>query len=288
MRATPINIGLAHTDSGSVGTPAMIESVNRFVSQGVELAMKVSQLPAVPTAGWCRQAATAIAPLGDFERAAVGIARVSHEGAMLEAILSIGVHVPGSPTDHIEESLLRAKRTTWLPTGVSADITKPWVTAVDAESMRRSHGGPWSLTISPRIAIATSPFGDDCGGHVLFTAVGSSDMALATSPLLPALRALTDLLAKRAKLAMGCPDKPIRWVSPREQEVLDLLIEGMSVKEIGESLGRSPHTITDHLKSLHRKLGANSRGELVAKALGRPSTRKTTVTKVDGTDQNWG
>lgn len=250
--------------------------------------MKVAQLPAVPTAGWCRQAATTLAPLGDFERSVVGVARVSHGGAMLEAIVSVGVHVPSAPSDHMEESLLRSKRTAWLPAGVQIDITKPWVIAVDAETMRKSQGGPWSLTISPRLAIATAPFGDDCGDHVLFAAVGSSDQHLANSPLLPALRALTELLAKRAKMAMGCPDKPIRWVSPREQEVLELLIEGMSVKEIGESLGRSPHTITDHLKSLHRKLSANSRGELVAKALGRPSTRKIVTPSPEAADQNWG
>lgn len=286
MRATPIQNGPSGAEAGTLGTLNMTESVDRFVSQGVELAMKVAQLPAVPTASWCRQAATTLAPLGDFERSVVGIARVSHGGAMLEAIVSVGVHVPSAPSDHLEESLLRAKRTAWAPAGVQPDLTKPWVIAVDAEMMRRSQGGPWSLTISPRIAIATAPFGDDCGEHVLFAAVGSSDPNLATSPLLPALRALTDLLARRAKLAMGCPDKPIRWISPREQEVLELLIEGMSVKEIGESLGRSPHTITDHLKSLHRKLSANSRGELVAKALGRPSTRK--VLPTPEADHNWG
>ncbi len=288
MRATPIITGHESGDSGPVGTQVMQDSISRFVSQGVELAMKISQLPAVPTAGWCRQAAAAIAPLGDFERSAVGIARVSHGGAMLEAILSVGVHVPSAPSEHLEESLLRAKRTTWLPTGVHADITKPWAIAVDAETMRRSTGGPWSLTISPRLALATAPFGEGCADHVLFVAVGSSDTNLASSPLLTALRALTDLLAKRAKTAMGCPDKPIRWVSPREQEVLELLIEGMSVKEIGESLGRSPHTITDHLKSLHRKLNANSRGELVAKALGRSSTRKIVTPTAEAADENWG
>jgi DNA-binding CsgD family transcriptional regulator len=129
------------------------------------------------------------------------------------------------------------------------------------------------MSVSPWLVVAAAPFGEACDGHVLIVAIGASDGGAARSALVPTVKALASLLAKRARVALGCPDKPIRWISPREQQVLELLIEGMSVKEIGETLGRSPHTITDHLKSLHRKLEANSRGELVSKALGRHSSR---------------
>ena len=50
--------------------------------------------------------------------------------------------------------------------------------------------------------------------------------------------------------------------------MLDLLVLGLSVRQIAEELGRSTHTVHDHVKSLHKKLNANSRGELVARALG--------------------
>ena len=43
---------------------------------------------------------------------------------------------------------------------------------------------------------------------------------------------------------------------------------GKSVKQIASDLARSPHTVHDHVKSLHRKLNASSRGELIARALG--------------------
>jgi len=59
-----------------------------------------------------------------------------------------------------------------------------------------------------------------------------------------------------------------RWLTTREQEVLEHLTLGMSVREIAETIERSPHTVHDHVKSLHRKLNASSRGELVARALG--------------------
>ena len=40
------------------------------------------------------------------------------------------------------------------------------------------------------------------------------------------------------------------------------------MREIADALERSPHTVHDHVKSLHRKLNASSRGELIARTLG--------------------
>ena len=61
---------------------------------------------------------------------------------------------------------------------------------------------------------------------------------------------------------------PSAWLTAREQEVLDHLALGRSVREIAAVLQRSPHTVHDHVKSLHRKLGANTRGGLIPRAIG--------------------
>lgn len=52
-------------------------------------------------------------------------------------------------------------------------------------------------------------------------------------------------------------------LSPREQEVVTLLAEGLTTVAMAERLGISPHTIRDHLKNLYRKTGTNSRSELL-------------------------
>lgn len=267
--------GVRATPLGGAGVTAIMneEGVDRYVTQGVELAMQVAQLPAIPTATWCRDAAKTIAPIGDYQRALVAVVRPSHDGMLIEEVVSVGVHVPGGHAEHMEEALLRLRRVAWLPPQTSPDMSKSWATAIDADAMRRTQSTGWSMSISPWLVVAAAPFGDACDGYALIVAIGANDPSVARSAVVPTVKALASLLAKRARIALGCPDKPIRWISPREQQVLELLIEGMSVKEIGESLGRSPHTITDHLKSLHRKLEANSRGELVSKALGRHSTR---------------
>jgi DNA-binding NarL/FixJ family response regulator len=56
-------------------------------------------------------------------------------------------------------------------------------------------------------------------------------------------------------------------LSLREREVLALVAEGASNKEIAHSLALSLHTVKFHVASLIEKLGARSRGEAVAIAL---------------------
>lgn len=53
-------------------------------------------------------------------------------------------------------------------------------------------------------------------------------------------------------------------LSPREQEVMRLLVEGSSSAAIAERLGISPHTVRDHVKHLYRKTGTTSRSELLS------------------------
>jgi DNA-binding CsgD family transcriptional regulator len=83
------------------------------------------------------------------------------------------------------------------------------------------------------------------------------------------LRVALSHLAPRYRLAFGdSATRTVGRVTPSEQVVLEQLVMGRSVKEIADELSRSPHTIHDHIKSLHRKFGASNRGQLVARALG--------------------
>ena len=50
---------------------------------------------------------------------------------------------------------------------------------------------------------------------------------------------------------------------PRTRQVLALIVDGLSNKQVAERLGLSPHTVGDHLKVIHRHFGINSRSELL-------------------------
>lgn len=53
-------------------------------------------------------------------------------------------------------------------------------------------------------------------------------------------------------------------LSRREQEIGQLLVAGLSAKEISHQLGLSIHTVNQYIRSLYTKLQVNSRGACVA------------------------
>jgi two-component system, NarL family, nitrate/nitrite response regulator NarL len=67
-------------------------------------------------------------------------------------------------------------------------------------------------------------------------------------------------------LPSPAPFGPPLALTPREQQVLELLAEGLSNKEIGAQLGVSPHTAKFHVTALLDKLGAETRTEAVVLA----------------------
>jgi DNA-binding CsgD family transcriptional regulator len=83
------------------------------------------------------------------------------------------------------------------------------------------------------------------------------------------MRALADDLARRARVS---PEPPHRRQAdrdeptPRELDVLRLLAEGLTNREIAARLFLSPKTVGIHISRLHRKLDAHTRGKAVAAA----------------------
>jgi DNA-binding CsgD family transcriptional regulator len=54
---------------------------------------------------------------------------------------------------------------------------------------------------------------------------------------------------------------------PRVRQTLDLLLGGYSVKEAAARMGIAASTVAEHTKTLHRRLGVNSRSELLRQYL---------------------
>jgi DNA-binding CsgD family transcriptional regulator len=54
-------------------------------------------------------------------------------------------------------------------------------------------------------------------------------------------------------------------LTPREQQISQMISYGLSTAEVATRLNLSPHTVRDYLKQVFGKVGVSSRGELVAK-----------------------
>ncbi len=63
------------------------------------------------------------------------------------------------------------------------------------------------------------------------------------------------------------PKRQDYGLSQREQEVLQLMIEGLIKKEIGDQLSISIHTVGNHIRKIYTKLQVNTMQGAVAKAL---------------------
>jgi DNA-binding CsgD family transcriptional regulator len=53
-------------------------------------------------------------------------------------------------------------------------------------------------------------------------------------------------------------------LTPRAEEVAQLVLRGATTARVAARLGISPHTVGDHVKAIFEKTGARTRGELSA------------------------
>jgi len=79
--------------------------------------------------------------------------------------------------------------------------------------------------------------------------------------------------------------KPLRLVklgggmdrlTPREAEVVHLLADGLSTRDISQKLALSEHTIRNYLSAIYDKLGVSSRVELALYAVHREELNRPT------------
>lgn len=88
------------------------------------------------------------------------------------------------------------------------------------------------------------------------------------APVSPAAAVyLLELLRQAQPIAAPAPSPPSdERLTAREAELLAAFAEGQSYKEAARTLGISPHTVGNHVKSIYRKLEVNSRSEAIRAA----------------------
>ena len=139
---------------------------------------------------------------------------------------------------------------------------KAWQAAVDAFS----YGHVYAVARCQwRLAEALLGAGDR---EQATAAVRAAHETAANSGRQP-LQAALEALARRGRLDLGAGipvDRALAGLTPREVEVLRLLVEGRSNRQIAERLFISGKTASVHVTNILAKLGVHSRLEAAATA----------------------
>ena len=102
--------------------------------------------------------------------------------------------------------------------------------------------------------------------HLLINAI--DDVLEGGLPLSPSLASMVLKYLKSEPKIQDVPCSGTEKLSKREQEVLQWLKKGMSVRQIGEQLFISDKTVRKHLEHIYEKLQVHSGKEAIVKGMG--------------------
>jgi FixJ family two-component response regulator len=142
---------------------------------------------------------------------------------------------------------------------VVADIRMPGMSGLDLQKALLKHATRLPVVIMTghgNIAAAREAF--------KARAVDFVEKPFDNEYLLAAIdRALAGVEAEAASRPGGAAPDPLESLSAREQEVMDLLVQGLAHATIGERLGISPRTVEVHKSRVLQKLGARNLADLI-------------------------
>jgi DNA-binding NarL/FixJ family response regulator len=157
------------------------------------------------------------------------------------------------------------------PDVVVVDIGMPLLNGLDAgEQLKALHPDIKVIFLTqnrePRYAVEA--FRRKASGYLLKDSA-ASELTTAIREALQNRSYVSPLIAKGMfnHAAANIEDVNLRELSPREREVLQLLAEGKSMKEVAAVLDISPRTVEFHKYRIMEHLGVKSNAELVQHAI---------------------
>ena len=155
------------------------------------------------------------------------------------------------------------------PDVIVADITMPHLNGIDALAQLKQDDEQVRvvfLTMHPEVAYARRALEAGALGYVLKHSA-PSELIAAIRAALDGKTWLSPAVAGEVLQSMkGEPEKagdPVASLTPRQREILQLLAEGRSAKEVGAALGVSARTVEFHKYQMMERLDLHTSAELV-------------------------
>jgi len=158
-----------------------------------------------------------------------------------------------------------------LPRGARAGEPEVAVWDAGTGASALDHLGETASRALPVLAVladegqAAEALGAGARGVVLRD-IGGPRLAAAVRAVATGLIVLDAVAAESVLRPRPAAPATVEHLTPREQEVLQLLAQGLSNKLIAARLGISDHTVKFHVNAILGKLGAQSRTEAIAQA----------------------
>lgn len=182
-----------------------------------------------------------------------------------------GFDVVGEAQDGVEAVRLADEL---LPDVILMDVSMPHCDGVEACRQVKSHGNESRvvmLTMHADKEVLTNAIRAGASGY-LVKDCSTSEIADAVRMAAGGETVLSPQLAKSMleevrRLDQKARTEEERMVTKREEEVLQLIVDGCSTPEVAERLYISQKTVKNHLASIYQKLDARDRTQAVLQAV---------------------
>jgi DNA-binding NarL/FixJ family response regulator len=151
---------------------------------------------------------------------------------------------------------------------IVADVTMPLLNGIEAaRQIHKSNPGVKIIFLTMRqdVTFATEALAAGGSAYVLKNSAGD-ELLTAIREVGQGRTYITKSIAESVKLGLSARSNtwrsPIDKLTPRQREVLQLLAEGLQVKEIGVRLHVSPRTVEFHKYRIMDELGLRTVAEL--------------------------
>lgn len=184
----------------------------------------------------------------------------------LKALLAVDFELVGIVEDG--RALIEAVRTL-QPDVVVTDLTMPNLNGLEAIARLRAEQSSLRivvLTMHRDLAYARRALALGAMGYVLKQDAPEELVRAIRAALAGKIFVTQEVESELLQAAVRAPsaiDDPVARLTPRQREILQLLAEGRTAKEIGAQLGISTRTVETHKYELMASAGLHSSAELV-------------------------